>query len=272
MADKVQQLIKHLAGYKQIAVAFSGGVDSSLLLAAATLARGKARVLAITGESPLRPGREQERARQTAAVLGVELLRLRTREMAMQEFIRNPPERCYLCKRHLLTLALDAARRWQPESVLVEGSNRDDLKEYRPGREAVRELGVVSPLLELGFTKQEIRAAARQLGLASWDRPAFSCLATRIPHSSPITRARLERIERAEAILHELGFDPVRVRDHKDLCRIEIEKEKLPHLLDERVRKIVVERIGQTGYRFITLDLEGMRRGSPAPPSVDEAP
>jgi len=253
-------------------VAFSGGVDSSFLLAAAVAAVGKKKVLAILGESPLRPERELVKARRTAAGLDVKLHRLATGEMAIKEFLRNPPERCYICKRHLLSRAGAAAVQWHAESVLVEGSNRDDLHDYRPGLKAVRELGVASPLLELGFSKQEIRAFSRKLGLDTWNQPAFSCLATRIPYASPITEARLERIDRAETILMEFGFNPVRVRDYRDLCRIEIDRQKLSLLLDEKIRGPLLSRLKESGYRYVTLDLEGLRRCSPATATATASP
>jgi len=268
MPDKLEQLIAHLASRNHVAVAFSGGVDSTFLLAAALRALGRKKVLAILGESPLRPRRELEKAGRLAADLGVELHRLATRELTFENFLANPPERCYLCKQHLLGLALADARQWQPGSILVEGSNRDDLDEFRPGLQAVRELGIESPLLELGFTKLEVRAASRRLGLTTWNQPAFSCLATRIPYSSPITVCRLERIEKAEAKLNELGFDPVRVRDYRELCRIEVEKKDWPRLLQEADCSHLVRELRKTGYHFVTLDLAGFRSGSLNPDSA----
>jgi uncharacterized protein len=262
MTDKLQNLLSRLAACDRIAVAFSGGVDSTFLLAAAVQARGREKVLALLGESPLRPQREIEKAHRLAARLGVALQPLPTRELELEEFLANPPERCYICKRHLLGLAAAAARQWHPATILVEGSNQDDLKEFRPGRKAVVELGVQSPLAELGFTKTEIRACSRQLGLSTWNQPAFSCLATRIPHASPITPTRLERIDKAETFLNEKGFSPVRVRDYQELCRLEISEHDLSRCLATGLRQELTQGLKKLGYRFITLDLEGFSSGS----------
>ncbi|HHW15654.1 MAG TPA: ATP-dependent sacrificial sulfur transferase LarE, partial [Firmicutes bacterium] len=221
LAAKAERVKAILFGLGKVAVSFSNGVDSTLLLRLAVDACGPENVLALTGRSASLPGRELEGARATAQSLGVRHLAVETGELDDPSFRANPPDRCYHCKkRRLRVLRRAAAERgfgW-----IVEGTNRDDLGDYRPGLRASEEEGTRSPLLEAGLGKKEIRELSRELGLAGWDRPAAACLASRLPYGMEITVERLTQVERAEEYLEGLGFSPVRVRHHGDVARLEV--------------------------------------------------
>ena len=239
-------------------VAFSGGVDSGLLCAAARRALGD-RMLAVTVRSPLESEGDVASAQALAAQVGFPLRVLDYDDLANPEFVANPPDRCYVCKlaRFRLLRELAAAEGFL---ALVEGSNADDLDDYRPGRRAVAETSTVSPLVELGFGKAEIRALARALGLGVWDRPSAPCLATRFPYGSPVTRDGLAQIAGGERYLHELGFRTVRVRHHGQVARIEVAPEEIERLV--ALRESVSGRLRSFGFRYVTVDLVGYRRGS----------
>jgi len=260
MDEKLERLKEILSSMGRVMVAFSGGVDSTFLLKVALDVLGEGNVLAVTADSPIRHRREIEDARRLAATLGVEHLVVKSNELEDRAFTSNPPDRCYYCKRLVLSqMRRMAAERQIP--YIIEGSNQDDLKGHRPGRKALDETGVRSPLLEAKFTKAEIRALSRQMGLPTWDKPPMSCLATRIPFGQPITPQKLRRIEQAEEALLEMGFRLVRVRDHDVLARVEVGQDELERLWAERAR--VVDALKQAGYRFVTIDLEGYRASIP---------
>ena len=262
LTRQYKTLCRGISDLGPVAVAFSGGVDSALLLRAAADALGADRVLAVTAISPVLPERERREAEAFCVALGVPHLMVEVPMLALPEFRRNPPDRCYLCKRLILTQMLAAAAE-RGFSVLVEGSNLDDEADYRPGSRAVAEFGVRSPLREAGLTKAQIRALAKQLGLAVWDKPASACLATRIASGEEITKEKLRAVELAEQYLKDRDFRQVRVRVHGTLARIETEPAELERLLE--LRADVSEYLRGLGFTHICMDLEGYRTGSMNP-------
>lgn len=259
LAEKAERAKAILFGLGRVGVSFSGGVDSTLLLCLAVEACGRDNVLALTGLSASLPRRELEAAREAARRLGVTHLEVETGEFADPAFRTNPPDRCYHCKKRRLA-ALRQAAAERGVGQVVEGTNRDDLADYRPGLRATEEAGVRSPLLEAGLGKEEIRALSRERGLAGWDRPAAACLASRVPYGVELTGERLTQVERAEEYLAGLGFSPVRVRHHGEVARIEVAPEERGRLL-ERAAEVQAQ-LERLGFRYVALDLQGYRTGS----------
>jgi uncharacterized protein len=244
-----------------VAVAFSAGTDSTLLLARCRQVLGAGRVLAITADSPTLPRRELEEARALAAELGVRHLVIATHEMDDPDFAGNSPDRCYYCKRELFQRMRDVAD-GEGFCHLAYGATADDTSDHRPGMQAAREAGAVAPLLDAGLTKDEVRELSRCMGLRTWDKPAMACLSSRLPYGSAITPEALTRIEGGENLLHDMGFRQVRVRDHYPMARIEVEGDDIARLLDEVVRREVVTRFHELGYHYVAVDLAGFRSGS----------
>jgi len=267
--NALERLEAELAPLGSACVAFSGGVDSSLVLAAAARALGPARVVAFTAVSATYLPEELETARDLAAGLGVRHVVVETHELDDPAFTGNPRERCYFCKRELVAeMARVAAETGC--AALVDGANLDDLGDQRPGMRASAERGVAHPLLGAGIGKGEVRRLARELGLATWDAPQQACLASRIPYGDPITVQKLEAIAAAERVLHELGFRQCRVRHHGSVARIEVESGDLGRALE--AREAIAGGLRALGFTYVTLDLEGFRSGSMNETPVDEAP
>ena len=258
--ERLDLLRAHVAVMGRVVVAYSGGVDSSVLLAVAHEQLGE-RALGVIGVSDSYASRELELALAQAARIGARVETARTGELADPAFAANDTDRCYHCKTELYErLATVAAR--EGGSVVLDGTIADDLADWRPGRRAAAERDVRSPLAELGFTKADVREAANVLGLESAGKPASPCLASRIPYGTPITRASLTQVELAEAAIRELGFDDLRVRHHGETARIEVPLADLTRLAAPGVREAVVEALKSMGFRWIALDLEGLRSGN----------
>ena len=258
-AEKLERLREIIRSHKRVLVAYSGGVDSSLLLKVALDVLGGENVEAVIASSDTYPSREKFDAMGFCDAIGASYSVIETDEMEDPRFLENPPERCYICKSHLYDEILKIARDrgW---GTVVEGSNVDDLKDYRPGRRAIEEKGIVSPLKEAGLTKAEIRAISRDLGLPTHAKPAKACLASRIPYRTRIEKEVLLRIERGEAFIESLGFTQVRVRSHGEVARIEVEPGELEKVLQKR--EAIVKGLSEMGFTYVTLDLKGYRTGS----------
>lgn len=263
MDAKREHLLDILRSLKQVVVAYSGGVDSSYLLAAAVDALGPPQVLAVTADSPLLPPGEMDTAQAVAQQLGVEHLRVPFDELAVPEIAANPPRRCYYCKRMRFQALLALAAAQRPGAVLIHGENADDHLDYRPGSQAAQELGVRAPLAEACLVKAEIRALSRQRGLPTWDHPAASCLATRFPYDTALTAEGLHRVGQAERAIQQIaGLRQVRVRDHHPLARIEAPPERIASLVQAPLNAQIAAALQALGYRYITVDLTGYRMGS----------
>ena len=252
----LEGIVREMGGF---ALAFSGGVDSSFLLAVAVSLPG-VRVLAATADSSTYPSCEKKTALAFAASLGAEHRLFLSEELDIRGFAANPPGRCYHCKNELFgklaAIAREARLPW-----VADGSNVDDLKDYRPGRAARERWGVRSPLEEAGLSKEEIRFLSREMGLPDWKRPAQACLASRFPYGTEITREKLKVVERAEEALRGLGIAQVRVRHHGDLARVEIDRCNFGEAV-LRHREEIVEIVKRSGFLYVALDLEGYRTGS----------
>jgi len=265
----LERLEAELAPLGSACVAFSGGVDSSLVLAAAVRALGPSRVVAFTAVSATYLPEELRAARDLAAGLGVRHVVVETHEFDDPAFTGNPRERCYHCKRELVAeMARVAAETGC--NALVDGANLDDLGDHRPGMRATAEAGVSHPLLAAGIGKDEVRRLSKALGLATWDAPQQACLASRIPYGEPITVEKLQAVAAAERVLHGLGFRQCRVRHHGSLARVEVESGDLARAL--AARTAIAGRLRALGFTYVTLDMDGFRSGSMNEPPADEAP
>ncbi len=258
---KEKRLRALVKGYGRVAVGFSGGVDSTLLLRVAVEVLGAANVLPVIADTPSLPRSEFAEALRLAEGMGVACTVINPDELSDPNYAANPADRCYYCKRHLFGRIAETAAE-KGFGVVLDGNNADDAGDYRPGRRAAQELGVKSPLMEAGLTKAEIRALSAREGLPTADKPAMACLASRIPYGTPVTAEVLGQVERAEDALRAAGFVQCRVRHHGDVARIEVAVSELPRLLAEELREAVVRGVKAAGYRYVTLDLQGYRMGS----------
>ena len=258
---KTAALRETIAALPRAVVAFSGGVDSSLVAAVAAEVLGE-RALAVTGVSPSLAPSERAEARRVAAQIGISHREIETHELDRARYIANSPERCFECKDELYSLLTALAREDLDGAVILDGANADDASDFRPGRRAAREHGVRSPLAEAGFTKAEVRELARRLEVPTWDKPALACLASRIPYGSAVTRERLAQVAAAEDGLRTLGFRELRVRHHDRLARVELGASELERALEAEMRTRIVEAVKAAGFAYVALDLEGFRSGS----------
>ena len=260
---RLEGLKSHLALLDKVAVAFSGGVDSTFLLAVAHEVLGD-NVLALTLSGRVVPARDIERTRNFCKERNIEQVVVSFDELTIPFFSANPADRCYHCKKALFTQMLQAAEQ-RGITVLVDGSNKDDEGDYRPGMRALAELGIGSPLREAGLTKAQIRELSRAMGLPTWSMPSAACLASRFAYGEVITAEKLRRVEQAEAFLHDLGFGQLRVRVHGQegtLARLEVPVGDIARLATEPLRAQVVSRLHELGYSYVSLDLQGFRSGA----------
>lgn len=258
--EKEQQLKRLLRDYGSVVAAFSGGVDSSYLLyVAQSVLKDKA--LAVTAQSPLYPQHHLNRAKDFARRYGIAHIVIATNELASPRFRSNSPSRCYYCKVGLFTRLKEIAAE-KGYNVVIEGSNLDDTSDFRPGLKASRELKVLSPLIDVGITKNDVRYLSRKVGLSTWDLPSSACLASRFPYHTTLTKEKLKTVEQGEDFLRELGFQQVRMRHHGDLARIEVLSSEISRFLDSHVLEKAVKKIKSLGYKYVTLDLQGYRTGS----------
>jgi len=256
--DKERNAIKILKGLGSVAVAFSGGADSSLVCSLAREALGD-KAIAVIGKSPLDPAEELEEAGRTAKAIGIKLFEVEVPVMSDEGFVCNPADRCYHCKRLLFKTMRDLALEHGIKAI-ADGSTNDDVSDVRPGMRANREAGVKSPLLEAGISKEEVRAISKKRGLPTWSKPSAACLASRIPYGTSITAELLCRIGRAERFLRANGFSQVRVRAHGEIARIEIGPKEMKRFL--KIRDKVVKEFKEAGFTYVALDIEGFRSGS----------
>ena len=260
LIKKRKRLISILKGFDSLLVAYSGGVDSTLLLAVAreTL---KKNLIAITATSPIHPSRETQEAKAFAKGLGVYHMIMQSREMSRSDFKVNTKNRCYICKKSLFEDLLKIACN-KGIKYVAHGANVDDLDDFRPGFAAAQEMGIKAPLVDAGLTKNDIRTLSKHMKLKTWNKPQMACLATRIPYGRPITTKDLKMIEQAEQFILSFGFTACRVRLHGNVARIEVNPGDIEKMLDQKVRSSVIEKLREIGFTYVAVDLEGYQQGS----------
>lgn len=258
--ERYARLLANIRDLGSVAIGFSGGADSALLLKAAVDALGE-RAVGVTAVSPSYPERDRREAIRIAAHIGARHVLVDSSEFEDPNYVANAPSRCFFCKKELFGLLQETARA-EGLAHIAYGAITDDMSDFRPGMEAATQAGARAPLLEAGLSKQDVRAISRRLGLPTWDRPASACLSSRIPHGTPIEAEVLKRVELCEDFLLERGIRSVRVRAHGDLARIECAPESQERLVEPGLREELAARFRELGFRFVTLDLEGYRTGS----------
>ena len=261
IGSKLQSLKQYFKEQERVAIAFSGGVDSTFLLSVAMEVLGKENVTAITCRSSVLARSEISESIRLGKELGTPHRMIDVDPLQNPEFVKNPENRCYLCKRAIFGQMIQLVKE-EKLGVLMEGSQADDERDYRPGRRALEELDIKSPLSLLRFTKEEIRSLSQERGLTVWNKPSLACLASRIPYGSEISYEKLRRVEEAEDAIRALGFFQVRVRNHGTVARIEIEDSELSRWADPKLRQVAVSALKQVGFTYVTLDLEGYRTGA----------
>lgn len=257
---KYKQLQAILREMESVLVAYSGGVDSALLLKVAHDVLGE-RAIGVIAASPAYAPEETEEAIKVARQMGIHVLKIETHELEDERYVANDFNRCYFCKTELFTELEPLAKQYHVRFIAY-GLNQDDLGDFRPGQKAAREFGVRSPLKEAGMGKQDIRAVARFLSVPVWDKPAMACFSSRIPYGTKVDVAALQMVYKAEKLLHELGFHQLRVRHHDKIARIEVERAEMPRLIEEEMSRKVTEELRKIGYLYVTIDLLGFRSGS----------
>jgi len=260
LLEKYDRLKDYLASFGSVAVAFSSGVDSTFLLYAAKEALGD-RAIAVTASSCSFPERELNEAKEYCQKMGIRHFVIKSEELEIEGFSHNPKNRCYLCK-HELFEKIGALAKEQGINEIAEGSNLDDNGDYRPGLQAVAELGVKSPLRHVGFTKQEIRELSQYFNIPTWNKQSFACLSSRFPYGDLINEKKLKMVDRAEQLLLDMGFHQLRVRIHGDVARIELLPEEFPKFMEEETRLSVYKKFKEYGFSYVTLNVVGYRTGS----------
>ena len=258
--SKKENLIHNLEKLDSLLVAFSGGVDSTFLLALSHQILSD-KVLAVTESSSTYPSREREEAIKFTKGRGIEHIVFQADNTSIAEFVANTPDRCYHCKKSLSKNLSNIAKE-KGISHVAYAANLDDLSDYRPGMEAAMEMGIIAPLVDARLTKEEIRFLSKEMGLPTWDKPAMACLASRIPYGKPITTRKLKMVEEAEDVLADQGFRQYRVRHHGSIARIEVAGSEIKNITESELRKNIVEKFRQIGFHYITIDLEGYFSGS----------
>lgn len=259
--EKLARLRSILSEMEKVVIAYSGGVDSAFLLKVAVDTLGADNVKAILAISPTYPSREYDRALETAATIGVKVEIIHTKEIDDPKFVNNPVNRCYFCKHELFSKIADYAESGNYPNM-IDGSNMDDLSDHRPGRKALQEKNVRSPLMEAGMTKEDIRICSREMELPTWDRDALACLSSRFPYGETIDLKKLRMVDAAENFLSDLGFRNIRARHEKNSIRIEISPAQIKKIADDQVRLQIVTKMKELGYKYVSIDLEGYRQGS----------
>ncbi len=260
LARKFNKLKDDLKQMERVIIAYSGGVDSTFLVKTASISDLK-EIIAVTASSESLPEEELSFAKEMASLLKIRHRIIFTEELKDDNFSNNPPERCYYCKKELFTKLKEMASEENIQYIL-DGTNADDVHDWRPGMKAIRELGIISPLRNVGLTKKEIRELSFSLGLKTWDKPATPCLASRFPYGERITSEALERVNRAERFIKGFGIRELRVREHEKIARLEMPAKDFMLLMDKGVRTEIVNFLKSLGYIYITLDLQGLRSGS----------